>query len=67
MVIQQPKHGERNPDVIIYKQEKRFCSTDQVRRNQGGWEVTFYQLTIIMKSKKELKNINHIKFLENYW
>ena len=49
------------------------------RRNQGlrggcsllpprFWlKLIFYQLTIIVKSKKELKNINQIKFLVNYW
>ena len=30
-------------------------------------KLIFYQLTIIVKSKKELKNINQIKFLVNYW
>ena len=29
-------------------------------------KLTFYQLTIIVKSKKEAKSINHIKFFENY-
>ena len=29
-------------------------------------QLTFYQLTMIVTRKKEPKNINHIKFLENY-
>ena len=47
---------------------------NQARRSRGGWQpprfwlkLTLYQLTIIVKRKKELKNINHVKFLENYW
>ena len=55
-----------------------FRVSGSVFRNQEGWggsaatprfllKLTFYQLTMIAKRKKEPKNINHIKFLENYW
>ena len=30
-------------------------------------KLIFYQLTMIVKRKKESKNINHIKFPESYW
>ena len=29
-------------------------------------KLTIYQLTMIMKRKKEQNNVNHFKFLENY-
>ena len=70
-------------NVLLRCRKKTSCKTTKTRNRPvetGGGEAggtaalprfllkfTFYQLTMIVKTKEEPKNINHIKFLENYW